>query len=137
MMNSKTLHNGFVLLESVMALTIIGFLLTSLLVLQAASFRRVTLNTIRVEHFYSAKQVMANIVVHPLKKGETRSETKEGKFEERAVYQQKDIPKNSVLARFKGLYQKSVKATWQQDGRERVQELIGYGFTPPAPEKQS
>lgn len=121
-----------------MALTIIGFLLTSLLILQAASFRRVTLNTVRIEHFYSAKQLMASLVVHPLKKGEKKSETKEGKFEERAIYQQKEIPRSSSLSRFKGLCQKSVRAAWNQDGRERVQELVGYEFTPPPPpaEKQ-
>lgn len=118
-----------------MALTIIGFLLTSLLALQAASFRRVTLNTIRVEHFYSAKQLMAHLLVYPLKKGETRSETKEGKFEERALYQQKEIAQTSALARFKGLYQKSVQVAWQQEHRERVQEVIGYGFTPFVEEK--
>jgi|GEM_PF-3573928 len=135
-MNFKTLHNGFALVEVIIALAMIALMLTSLLVLQAASFRRVAIGTMQVEHFYPAKALMTSVILHPLKKGETKTEKKDEKTSDTVIYQQHDIPRTSALGRFKGLYQKVSRTGWTVEGRERVQECIGYGFTPVEPEKK-
>lgn len=137
MMNSKPLRNGFVLMEPIVAITVIGFLLTSLLALQSNSFRRVVINTLRIENFYPIKEMTTSLLMNPLKKGETKREKRNDEVGIGLVYEQKPISGASALARFKGLYQKRTVGTWMQQGREKVQEMVGYGFTPIEPEKKS
>jgi hypothetical protein len=138
MMNSKPLRNGFAFVEVVMALIVIGLMLTGLLSLQSSAFRRVVVNTLRIDRFYPVKLVMASTLKQPLKKGQTKIESRNEDFDLALVYEQKEPAGASVLARFKGLYQRKTTGTWSQHGRERVQEIIGYGFTPlPEKEKKS
>ena len=138
MMNSKTLRNGFAFVEVVMALVVIGFMLTGLLTLQSSSFRRVVINTLRIDRFYPVKLLLISTLKQPLKKGQTKVESRNEDFDLALVYEQKEPSGASELARFKGLYQRKVMSTWFEQGRERLQEVISYGFAPPpTPEKKS
>ena len=131
MMNFKALRNGFAFVEVVMALLVIGFMLTGLLALQSNSFRRVVVNTLRIDRFYPVKLVMTSTLKQPLKKGQTRLESRNEDFELALVYEQKEPSGASDLARFKGLYQRKASGAWSEQRRERLQEIISYGFTPP------
>jgi hypothetical protein len=132
MMNFKALRNGFAFVEVVMALVVIGFMLTGLLVLQGNSFRRVVVNTLRIDRFYPVKSLLISTVKHPLEKGQTRVESRNEELDLALVYEQKEPAGASELARFKGLYQRKAMGTWFEQGRERLQEIISYGFTSPA-----
>ncbi len=131
MMSSKPLRNGFAFIEVVMALVVIGVMLTGLLALQSNSFRRVVINTLRIDRFYPIKLVMISTLKQPLKKGKTRLESRNEDFDLALVYEQKELSGASDLARFKGLYQRKASGSWSQQGNERLQEIISYGFTPP------
>jgi hypothetical protein len=131
MMNFKTLRNGFAFMEVVMALMVIGFMLTGLLTLQSNSFRRVVLNTLRIDRFYPVKLVMISTLKQPLKKGQARLESRNEDLDLALVYEQKEPSAASELARFKGLYQRKASGSWSLQGSERLQEIISYGFTPP------
>lgn len=137
MMNFKPLRNGFAFVEVVMALVVIGLMLTGLLALQSNTFRRVVLNTFRIDRFYPVKLVMVSMLKQPLKKGQTKVESRNEDFDLALVYEQKEPSGASELARFKGLYQRKTCGSWVLQGRERMQEIIGYGFTPPEMEKKS
>ena len=131
MMNFKALRNGFAFMEVVMALMVIGFMLTGLLTLQSNSFRRVVMNTLRIDRFYPVKLLMIYTLKQPLKKGQTRLESRNEDFDLALVYEQKEPSGASELARFKGLYQRKASGAWSSQGNERLQEIISYGFTPP------
>ena len=137
MMNSKALRNGFAFIEVVMALVVIGFMLTGLLTLQSNAFRRVVFNTLRIDRFYPVKALMISTLMQPLKKGQKTKEQRNEDFDLALVYEQKEIAGTSELARFKGLYQRKATGTWKQQGSDRAQEIISYGFTPPPSEKKS
>ena len=137
MMNSKPLRNGFAFVEVVMALVVIGLMLTGLLALQSSSFRRVVLNTFRIDRFYPVKLVMTSMLKQPLKKGQKKLESRNEEFDLALIYEQKEPSEVSELARFKGLYQRKTSGSWALQGHERMQEIIGYGFTPPETEKKS
>ncbi len=137
MMNSRALRNGFAFVEVVMALVVIGCMLTGLLALQSNSFRRVVVNTLRIDRFYPVKLLMTSTLKEPLKKGQTKVESRNEDFDLALVYEQKEPSGASAFARFKGLYQRKASGTWSQQGRERVQEIMSYGFTPPDSKKES
>ncbi len=69
--------------------------------------------------------------MHPLKKGETKQETTNDQLGFKMVYEQIPVKEQSALFRFKGLYQKKVTGRWFEYERERVQELLSYGFAIP------
>jgi len=125
-------------MEVVMALMVIGFMLTGLLTLQSNSFRRVVVNTLRIDRFYPVKLLMVSTLKQPLTKGQTRLESRNEEFDLALVYEQKELSGASELARFKGLYQRKASGAWSLQGNERLQEIISYGFTPPPsdPEKK-
>lgn len=137
MMNFKVQHKGFAFLEVVMALVVIGFMLTGLLALQGNAFRRVVLTTLRIDHFYPVKALMVSTLKQPLKKGQTKVESRNEELDLTLVYEQKEPSSASSLARFKGVYQRRSQGSWVIQGRERAQEIISYGFTPLVPEKKS
>ncbi len=143
MMNSKTLHNGFSFAEVMIALMMIGFLLTSLLGLQSVVFRRVVMNTFRIDRFYPLKNMAltmpmqsANKNSHvkagasPTEPGQRREKTDEA-LGLKMVYETSKIKDNSVLHRFEGLFQKRSVGTWFEQDRERMQEVLSYGFAVP------
>lgn len=131
MLISKTLHDGFSFSEIMLSLAMVGFLLTSLLALQSTVFRRVMVNTFRIDRFYPLKNMMLTMPMHSLKKGETKQETVNEQLGVKIVYEQIPVKEQSVLFRFKGLYQKKVTGRWLEYERERVQELLSYGFSIP------
>ncbi len=131
MLISKTLHDGFSFSEIMLSLAMVGFLLTSLLALQSTVFRRVVTNTFRIDRFYPLKNMMLTMPMHPLKKGETKQETTNDQLGFKMVYEQIPVKEQSALFRFKGLYQKKVTGRWFEYERERVQELLSYGFAIP------
>lgn len=135
MMTSKTLRKGFSFSEVMISLVMIGFLLTALLTLQSNVFRRVVINTFRIDRFYPLKNRMIMVMVQPLKKDELRSETYNEQMGLKIMYEQQPVKESSSLRRFGGLYQKRVVGTWLERDRERIQELIGYGCL--FPEKKS
>ncbi len=115
---------GFVFIEVVIAILLVGFVLTSLLALQAQVFKRVIINAFRVDRFYPLKNMLITDVMRKEESLQKQEETLGLKM----VYARQEIKPISTLYRFKGLYQKQVTGTWFEQEREKTQQCISYGF---------
>lgn len=135
MMISRTLHKGFAFAEIMMALAMIGFLLTTLLTLQSNVFNRVVKSTSRIERFYPLKNTFITIMKKPLQKGTTKEEIQVPELGLKVAYEVAKIKDASPLYRFTGLYQKKCVGAWALADRPKEQEMIGYGFM--IPEKKA
>ena len=121
----KRTSNGFIFAEVIMAIALIGFLLTALLTLQANVFKRVIINTFRIDCLYPMKNMLVTDV---MQKDQKMMQKQDEKLNLKLVYEKKEIRPDSTLYRFKGLYQKQVTGTWFEHEREKIQQLITYGF---------
>lgn len=115
---------GFVFIEVVIAILLVGFVLTSLLALQAQVFKRVIINAFRVDRFYPLK----NMLITDVMRAEESVQKQEETLGLKMVYARQEIKPISALYRFKGLYQKQATGTWIEQEREKIQQCISYGF---------
>ena len=130
-MNSKILGKGFALAEVIISIAVIGFVLTTLQVLQSTVFRRVVINAFRTERLYPLKSLLMTMGKDEIiQKDQKPIEKKDEQRGVMMVYEHVPIKKNSSLARFEGLYQKKVTGSWAEGTKQRTLELFTYGFIP-------
>ncbi len=129
-MSFKVLRNGFALVEVMLSITVIGLVLTTLLVLQATVFRKVVINTFRIDRLYPLKAFLMQIAMDTPKKDQKRIEKTHELSDMKMTYEHASLKKNSALSRFEGLYQKKVAGSWMEQNKQRTLELITYGFNP-------
>ncbi len=123
--------DGFALAEVIISIAVIGFVLTTLQVLQSTVFRRVVINTFRVERLYPLKSLLMTMGKDEIiKKDQKPIEKKDEQGGFTKIYEHVSIKKNSSLARFDGLYQKKVTGSWVEGSKQRTLELVTYGFAP-------
>ena len=126
-------------MEIVIAIAIMGMLLTPLLVLQYNVMRRVATNKQTMTHALPLKQLFFDMLITPLQEGQTQKIIQKEDPQMVIEYQQKQAP--GQLARFKDLFLQTVTGTWQEWAEEKKVSLPGLLFIPeqkdePAPEKK-
>lgn len=122
-------------MEIVIAIAIMGMLLTPLLVLQYNVMRRVATNRQTMTHTMPLKQLFFDILITPLQEGQTQKTIQKDDPQMIVEYQQKQAP--GQLARFKDLFLQTVTGTWQEWAEERKVVLPGLLFIPQEKEEQS
>ncbi len=126
-MNSSghQVRKGFMLMEVMVAVALSGILLTAILSLQLAVFKRVTFNAQRVSHFIRLKQFFTN---------KLRSSSENlAEQEDRLSFQHdlKESQPDSVCMRFKGIKIITATSSWSEwDGQKQIACSL-LSFTPP------
>lgn len=137
-------RDGFSFIEAVMALSIIAFALSAIMVLQHTVFSRVAYNTFKIQRLYHLKNIFSFItvnakVVESSKKLDEELKLFEKDFtdpETHVVYERLPIKKDSTLARFEGLYQERVTGSWFDSDRKRLLDMYRYSYELPKEKKE-
>lgn len=140
MMNFKN-NDGFTLTEVLLAVAIIGLVLTPIFITQSTLLQSVSRISRRMARVFFAKQFLiesTSVMQLKQKDKEDPSITIEKVDDPETVvmYKVQKLPKNSVFSQFPDLYLKSTTAKWQRDGIEQEQTLISFMFQPEPPEKK-
>ena len=130
MKQNKLLHNGFGLVETMLAAAMAGIIMTAAFVLYNNVLLRTHKNTSSITHVIPSLSVFLEVREKGLEPGEARYETRAQGPAMNQTYERKDVPEGSVLQRFKGLQHEVVTGTWQQSGREKSVKLAKYMFAP-------
>jgi len=123
------------LMEVMIAMALAGILLTAILSLQMAVFRRVIFNAKRIERIISLRQLLVEKQMASLGAGSEKTSEQEG-ADLSVEYVKKPVSSASILHRFEGMMFETVVGTWQEwDGKKEIQscQIV---FVPIKPEKQ-
>ena len=123
-------HDGFTLIEAMLAITIAALVLTPVFILQGTVLQSIMRLSHRIERLFLAQQFLyesRNI------KPEAREFSLDKKIEEpQAIlkYTMTSVPKKSQLANVPGLRIERVTVKWQDQGIERQDRLISFVYKP-------
>lgn len=128
-MNFKRQHsNGFSLIEVMLALSMIGIILTSLLMLESRIFKRVVACTQKMERFAAIKNLFLLVKKEGLPQDSSTYTALLQDPDITVQYEKKAIEKTSALARFKGVMQEVATGTWDEWGQQREYAFYTYCF---------
>lgn len=123
-------HDGFTLIEAMLAITIAALVLTPVFILQGTVLQSIMRLSHRIERLFLAQQFLyesRNI------KPEAREFSLDKKIEEPQTilkYTMTSVPKKSQLANVPGLRIERVTVKWQDQGIERQDRLISFVYKP-------
>lgn len=128
-------RKGFMLMEVMIAMALAGILLTAILSLQMAVFRRVILNAKEIERIGLLKQSMVENQMAFLGKEDGKD------FQERenvffVEYFKKQISSGLIAQRFEGMTLETVSGSWQEWDAKKEIQLSQIIFIPIKPEKK-
>lgn len=129
-------RNGFALMETMVALAIIGLILTTFMMVQTKIFKNVITSSFRIDRFYHIKNMFLEVKMKPLEEGQTVQQKTLQQPELKLRYDKKIINEKSELARFTGLFQNVATGEWHEWGKDKVYDIISYQFDPPKKEKK-
>lgn len=129
-------RNGFALMETMLALAIIGIVLTTFMMVQAKVFKNVIISSFRIDRFYHIRNMFLETKIKPLKEEQTVWKKTIENPEVKLRYDKKPIDAKSELARFTGLFQEVATGEWHEWGKDKVYDVISYQFDPPKKEKK-
>ncbi|MEX0848691.1 MAG: prepilin-type N-terminal cleavage/methylation domain-containing protein [Candidatus Dependentiae bacterium] len=140
MIHSKS--NGFTLIEVLLAMTLVGVVLTPIYSLQNTVFTRVLKMVNAVERMFVAYDFFLDeenvLRQNRKKKKEQKKITK--KIDDPStelIYEVQDVPKDSALQKnFNNLYIEKTTWDWQEGNKKRSDQFINILFEPPMPKKQ-
>ncbi len=130
---------GFTLLETLIAVAIIGVLLSPLLITQGSLLRAVAQQVRAFERILDAKNFLwtARLQAEKQDKPEFTMDKTVPDRQLTLKYQVAPIDKKSALKDFKHVYRERVELTWQQDGRTKKDELVTFVFKPEKPKEKT
>ena len=123
-------HDGFTLIEAMLAITIAALVLTPVFILQGTVLQSIMRLSHRIERLFLAQQFLyeARSI-----KPEAREFSLDKKIEEPQTilkYTMTSVPKKSQLANVPGLRIERVTVKWQDQGIERQDRLISFVYKP-------
>lgn len=122
-------QDGLSLIEVMVAITIIGLALGSLITVQGRVLRRSIANARAVEHILAVKNFFVEIT--RLGDKEKPREKALPELDLRMQYKQEPIKPASVLAKLKNLVVERIEATWDFQGQSRQQAHYRFIVQPP------
>ncbi len=135
MKNSNTQFvKGFLFVEVVIATAVVGILLTAILTLQSAVFKRVVSNAKKIEHLLPLQRAWYAVRMNPLEKEQKKTDLVIKDPEMSIAYEKISLEDNAQLNRFKGLTYEMLTGTWQGWGDKR--EVLGIMLFEPDKEKK-
>lgn len=121
-------------MEIVIAIAIMGMLLTPLLVLQYNVMRRVATYKQTITHTLPLRQFFFDILITPLQEGQTQKTVQKEDPQMVLDYQQQEA--SGQFTRFKDLFLQTVTSTWQEWNQEKKIIMPGLLFIPQEKEEQ-
>lgn len=119
---SKNKH-GFTLTEVLLAVVLIGLLMTPIYVLQGRAFRSILTAWHRLERYTVAETFMTQTSIEKAKDPQAVVDKKIERPATSLRYQLMEVPKESSLKDVKNMYLERVTMTWQE-GKKKVEETI-------------
>jgi prepilin-type N-terminal cleavage/methylation domain-containing protein len=114
---------GFTLGEVLIAVTIIGLVMTPIYVLEGRTYRAILNATHRLERFIIGTVFMTQTGIEKEKEPHSVVEKKSARPAMNMRYQMMEVPKESLLKDVKNLYLERVTLTWQE-GKKKMEETI-------------
>jgi prepilin-type N-terminal cleavage/methylation domain-containing protein len=114
-------RNAFTLIEVLLAIVIIGLVMTPIFVLEGNTFRSISIGARNIDRITSAFLFMTQTGIDKKKEPTSTVEKKIGATNMR--YQMMELPKDSSLKDTKNMYVERVTMTWQE-GRKKKEETI-------------
>lgn len=126
--------SGFTLIEVLLALAIIGIVLTPIFLIQSAVLRRTSAGAQQFSRIIQAKDFLVDQQFENMQ--ETQASTAERKITNpptTLAFSSKKIPENSALKKFKHIMIDSVTMQWTEQNKKRQEKLITFSFKPEEP----
>ena len=121
-------RHGFTLAEVMVAVVIIGLVMTPIFVLQGNTFRSINLGARNLERITSAFLFMAQTSIDKKKEPTSTVEKKIGATTLR--YQMMELPKESSLKDAKNMYVERVTLTWQEGKKKKEEKIVMLRYRP-------
>ena len=124
--------NGFTLIEVLLAMAIIGLVLTPIFAIQLAVLRSNARASSTLSRIFLGKQFLVeNEFQLKPDEQEKRIEKKIDKPATTLTYELKRVPENSALKKFKNILIESVTMQWvDRQGKKRQERLVTFAFKP-------
>lgn len=119
---------GFSFIEVVASLLMMGILLSALLTMEGSVLNRLSRSAQKEDRMLLLKNYLFSLTQAGTDISK-KQETQQDGTTITLTYE--PIKPASALARFEGLQQQKITASWQDDTKKRTCELVGYTFTPP------
>ena len=121
---------GMTFIEVVLAVFIIGSLLSSLLLLQSNVVKNVSLFTARSNRTFMIKDTLVQAEIDREMQKEPAKEQKIDDPKTTITYEQKKISKDSSLKKFEDIVIETVSAEWDEWGSKRKETMIKFLYKP-------
>lgn len=122
---------GFTLIEVLLALAIIGLVLTPIFLIQSAVLRRTSAGAQQFLRIIQAKDFLIDQQFENMQ--EAQAATAERKITNPPTtlsFSSKKIPDNSALKKFKHIMIDSVTMQWTEQNKKRQEKLVTFSFKP-------
>lgn len=122
---------GFTLIEVLLALAIIGMVLTPIFLIQQMVLRRSSAGANLFSRIIQAKDFLIDQQFENMQ--ETQASTAERKITNpptTLTFSSKKIPENSALKKFKHIMVDSVTMQWTEQNKKRQETLVTFSFKP-------
>lgn len=127
--NKKTVHAAFTLLEVLIAIAIIGIVLTPLFVSQSTLFKHVITRSLQIDRLMQVKAFLAEARrAKPEHSEQFVFEKKVTKPATQLKYEFKALPAESPFSKIAQLYQEQVTASWQERGAQQTESFINFVY---------
>jgi prepilin-type N-terminal cleavage/methylation domain-containing protein len=135
MIHSK--NNGFTLIEVLLAMALVGVVLTPIYSLQNSIFNQVLKMANAVDRMFVAYDFFLDVQNEADEKDQKKITRKIDDPSTELIYEIQDVSKDSVLQKdFNNLYIEKITWDWQDGNKKRSNQFINVLFEPPAPKKQ-
>lgn len=135
--NNRPLNEGAIFVQVVIALAMVGIMLSATLGLQMNVFRAVVKNALMFEHRISLEVLMTTAQKDRVLRKEKNSYEKMLKDPEMKLSLQKEqIQNNSTLARFNQLFKQTSRGLWTDWSGSQVETLTSFVFIPKQKENE-
>lgn len=124
-------ESGFTLIEVLLTLSIVGLVLTPILMLQSMLVRNTNKRTQMIDRMYAAKKFLidSEVALAP-DANESSADKKIANPPTTLRFELKNVSSNSSLKKFKSIKQASVTSTWTEPGAKRQERIVTFLFRP-------
>lgn len=123
--------SGFTLIEVLLALAIIGMVLTPIFLIQQMVLRRSSSRANLFSRLIQAKDFLVDQQFENIQ--EAKEVTAEKKITSpitTLIFNSKKLPENSALKKFKHIMVDSVNMQWTEQNKKRQEKLVTFSFKP-------
>jgi len=122
---------GFTLIEVLLALSIVGLVLTPILMLQSMLIKNTNKRAQLIDRIYAAKKFLidSEVALAP-DANESSADKKISNPPTIMRFELKNVSSNSSLKKFKSIKQASVISSWVEPGAKRQERIVTFLFRP-------